>query len=80
MIESLEKNDINKNLLKYESNQQQQKKIRKKFYAYLKITVVEQDFKSNINYRLKVMYNKNNLVPRNIMLFDPVSKGQSNYM
>jgi hypothetical protein len=55
-FESLEKNDINKNLLKYESNQQQQKKIRKKFYAYLKITVVEQDFKSNNNNKNYILH------------------------
>ena len=34
----------------------------------------------DMNYRLKVMYNNNNMVPRNIMLFDPVSQGQYNYI
>ena len=34
----------------------------------------------DMNYRLKVMPNQNNLVPRNIMLYDPVSQGQIDYI
>ena len=32
-----------------------------------------------LNYRLKVMYNNNNLVPRKMLLADPISQGQYEY-
>ena len=41
------------------------------------------EFVSNegdMNYRLKAMYNKNNLVPHNTMLYDPVFQGQIDYI